>query len=157
MFLSSKYVDKIENCAILPTQICRYQLLKANSLSVVGRTPRRVEASDPCIYVQQREVGSETLSWKTSVWSKFSGRCHCPRRSLADLGKRGRHNLPYCCSQVDGLLVTCNVYNFKRFSFARDSNTGVTGLAHLDNDEPEDFLKLEREVWIWDGGHDCQP
>ena len=56
MFLSSKYVDKIENCAILPTQSCRYQLLKANSLSVVGRTPRRVEASDPCIYVQQREV-----------------------------------------------------------------------------------------------------
>ena len=53
-------------------------------------------------------------------------------------------------------IVTCNVYNFKRFSSYRDSNTGVTGLAHLDNDEPEDFLKLEREVWIWDGGHDCQ-
>ena len=31
------------------------------------------------------------------------------------------------------------------FTF-RDSNTGVTGLAHLDNDEPEDFLMLEREV-----------
>ena len=29
---------------------------------------------------------------------------------------------------------------------SRDSNTGVTGLAHLDNDEPEDFLMLEREV-----------
>ena len=43
-------------------------------------------------------------------------------------------------------IVTCNVYNFKRFSTARDSNTGVTGLAHLDNDEPEDFLMLEREV-----------
>ena len=83
--------------------IRRYQLLKANSLSVVGRTPRRVEASDPCIYVQQREVGSETLSWKTSVWSKFSGRCHCPGRWHADLGKRGRHNLPYRCSQVGGL------------------------------------------------------
>ena len=48
--------------------------------------------------------------------------------------------------------VTCNVYNFKSFSSARDSNTGVTGLAHLDNDEPEDFLMLEREVWILDGG-----
>ena len=32
------------------------------------------------------------------------------------------------------------------FSTFRDSNTGVTGLAHLDNDEPEDFLMLEREV-----------
>ena len=48
--------------------------------------------------------------------------------------------------------VTCNVYNFKRFSSYRDSNAGVTGLAHLDNDEPEDFLMLEREVWILDGG-----
>ena len=47
---------------------------------------------------------------------------------------------------------TCNVYNFKRFFSYRDSNTGVTGLAHLDNDEPEDFLMLEREVWILDGG-----
>ena len=55
----------------------------------------------PCIY--QREVGSETFSWKTIVWSKFSGRCHCPRRWYADLGKRGRHNLPYRCSQVGGL------------------------------------------------------
>ena len=49
-------------------------------------------------------------------------------------------------------IVTCNLYNFKRFSSYRDSNTGVTGLAHLDNDEPEDFLMLEREVWILDGG-----
>ena len=49
-------------------------------------------------------------------------------------------------------IVTCNVHNFKRFFSYRDSNTGVTGLAHLDNDEPEDFLMLEREVWILDGG-----
>ena len=42
--------------------------------------------------------------------------------------------------------IISNVYNFKSFSSYRDSNTGVTGLAHLDNDEPEDFLMLEREV-----------
>ena len=48
--------------------------------------------------------------------------------------------------------IISNVYNFKSFSSYRDSNTGVTGLAHLDNDEPEDFLMLEREVWILDGG-----
>ena len=35
--------------------------MKANSLSVVGRTPRRVDASEPCIYVQQREVAATFL------------------------------------------------------------------------------------------------
>ena len=28
----------------------------------------------------------------------------------------------------------------------RDVHSGVTGLAHLDNEEPNDFLTLEREV-----------
>ena len=125
-FLLSKYVDKFENCAIPPTRIRRYQLLKANSLSVVGRTPRRGEASDPCIYVQQREVGSETLSWKTSVWSKFSGRCHCPGRWHADLGKRGRHNLPYRCSQVEGLKSHLQCVQFIELFF-------LQGLEHRSN------------------------
>lgn len=87
----------------------KYQLLKANSLSVVGRVARRVEASEPCLYVQQREVA-----------------VIAPGDDMRILGSED--------------ATTCHIV------VLRDSNTGVTGLAHLDNDEPEDFLMLEREV-----------
>jgi len=87
----------------------KYQLLKANSLSCLGRPPRRVEASDPCVYVGQREAAVVA-----------------PGDSVRMLGSED--------------ATTCHVI------VLRDSHTGVTGLAHLDNDEPEDFLLLEREV-----------
>jgi len=87
----------------------KFQLLKANSVSLLGRPARQVEASDRCLYVGQREVG-----------------VLAPGDNIHMLGSED--------------ATTCHVV------ILRDIHTGVTGLAHLDNEEPNDFLTLEREV-----------
>jgi len=87
----------------------RFQLLKANSLSVLGRPPRKVDASEACVYVGQKEAAVVA-----------------PGDSMRILGSED--------------ATTCHIV------ILRDSHTGVTGIAHLDNDEPGDFRLLEREV-----------
>lgn len=87
----------------------RFQLLKANSLSMLGRIPRQIDASEACLYVGQREAAVVA-----------------PGDSMRMLGNED--------------ATTCHIV------ILRDTHTGVTGIAHLDNDEPEDFLILEREV-----------
>jgi len=87
----------------------KYQLLKANSMSVINRSVRRVEAGEKCIYVGQKEAAILT-----------------PGDRMDMLGSED--------------ATTCHIV------IVRDVETGVTGLAHLDNDEPNDFLTLEREV-----------
>jgi len=86
-----------------------YQLLKANSLSLLSRPQRLVSAEERCVYVGQREVA-------------VAG----PDDRVEMLGSED--------------ATTCHIV------ILRDSNTNTTGLAHLDTDEPEQFLCLEREV-----------
>ena len=86
-----------------------YQLLRANSLSVLSRAARQVEASEKCLYVGQREVAVVA-----------------PGDNVKMIGSED--------------ATTCHIV------ILRDVHTGVTGLAHLDNEEPNDFLTLEREV-----------
>jgi len=87
----------------------KYQLLKANSLSVLNRPAKLVDASEKCLYVGQREVAVVA-----------------PGDNVNLVGSED--------------ATTCHIV------ILRDVNTGVTGVAHLDNDEPNDFLTLEREV-----------
>eukprot|EP00092_Neocalanus_flemingeri_P058476 GFUD01069687.1.p1 GENE.GFUD01069687.1~~GFUD01069687.1.p1 ORF type:complete len:338 (+),score=99.79 GFUD01069687.1:96-1109(+) len=87
----------------------KYQLLKANSLSVLNRPVKLVEASEKCLYVGQREVAVVA-----------------PGDNVNMVGSED--------------ATTCHVV------ILRDVHTGVTGLAHLDNEEPNDFLRLEKEV-----------
>ena len=87
----------------------KYQLLKANSQSLLSRPSKLIEASDRCLYVGQRE---------TAVVS--------PGDNIHMLGSED--------------ATTCNIV------ILRDVNSGVTGIAHLDSEEPNDFLTLEREV-----------
>jgi len=93
----------------VPQLHTKYQLLKANSLSVLGRPPRQVEASEKCLYVGQKEVAVVA-----------------PGDNVKMIGSED--------------ATTCHIV------ILRDVHTGVTGLAHLDNEEPNDFLTLEREV-----------
>lgn len=104
-------IDGFEVDAPLPVGqlFDRFQLLKANSLSVAGRSPRQVESSEACVYVGQKEAAVVA-----------------PGDRIRMLGSED--------------ATTCHIV------VLRDTNTGVTGIAHLDNDEPEDFLLLEREV-----------
>lgn len=87
----------------------KYQLLKANSLSLINRPVRRIEASEPYVYVGQRETAVVALG-----------------DALSMIGSED--------------ATTCHVV------VLRDMASGVTGLAHLDSEEPHDFLTLEREV-----------
>lgn len=87
----------------------KYQLLKANSMSVINRPIRKVDASEKCLYIGQKEAAVVG-----------------PGDPMVMLGSED--------------ATTCHIV------IVRDVETGVTGLAHLDNDEPNDFLKLEREV-----------
>jgi len=104
-------IDGFEVEATLPVSqlFDRFQLLKANSISTLSRTPRQIDASEPCVYIGQKEAAVVA-----------------PGDSMRMLGSED--------------ATTCHVV------ILRDTNTGVTGMAHLDNDEPEDFLILEREV-----------
>ena len=86
-----------------------YQLLKANSLSLLSRPQRQVSAEERCVYVGQREVA-------------VAG----PNDRVEMLGSED--------------ATTCHIV------ILRDNNTNTTGLAHLDTDEPDQFLCLEREV-----------
>ena len=86
-----------------------FQLLKANSLSLLSRPQRLVSAEERFVYVGQREVA-------------VAG----PEDRVEMLGSED--------------ATTCHIV------ILRDSNTNTTGLAHLDTDEPEQFLCLEREV-----------
>ena len=86
-----------------------YQLLKANSLSLLSRAPRQVSAEEKCVYVAQREVAVA-----------------------------GTEDAVELLGSEDA--TTCHIV------ILRDTNTGTTGLAHLDTDEPDQFLCLEREV-----------
>ena len=86
-----------------------FQLLKANSLSLLSRAQRQVSAEEKCVYVAQREVAVAGMD-----------------DSMELLGSED--------------ATTCHIV------ILRDTNTGTTGLAHLDEPEPEQFLALEREV-----------
>ena len=86
-----------------------FQLLKANSLSLLSRPQRLVSAEERCVYVGQREVA-------------VAGR----EERVEMLGSED--------------ATTCHIV------VLRDSTTATTGLAHLDTEEPEQFLCLEREV-----------
>eukprot|EP00092_Neocalanus_flemingeri_P071761 GFUD01088222.1.p1 GENE.GFUD01088222.1~~GFUD01088222.1.p1 ORF type:complete len:338 (+),score=87.59 GFUD01088222.1:223-1236(+) len=86
-----------------------YQLLKANSLSVLNRPAKLVGAGEKCLYVGQRELAVVA-----------------PGDNVNMVGSED--------------ATTCHVV------ILRDIHTGVTGLAHLDNEEPNDFLRLEKEV-----------
>ena len=87
----------------------KYKLLKANSLSVLSRPARQVDASEKCLYVGQKEVAVVS-----------------PGDNVNMVGSED--------------ATTCHIL------ILRDGHTGVTGLAYLDNEEPNDFLTLEREV-----------
>jgi len=87
----------------------RHQLLKANSVSLINRESRRVEASESYIYVGQKEAAVVG-----------------PSDSVGMIGSED--------------ATTCHIV------ILRDSESGVTGLAHLDSEEPNDFLTLERAV-----------
>ena len=104
-------IDGYEVSSSLPVSQLhsKYQLLKANSLSVLSRPARQVEASEKCLYVGQREVAVVA-----------------PGDNVNMVGSED--------------ATTCHIV------ILRDVHTGVTGLAHLDNEEPNDFLTMEREV-----------
>ena len=87
----------------------KYQLLKTNSLSVLNRPVKQVDARDKCLYVGQREMAVVA-----------------PGDNVNMIGSED--------------ATTCHIV------ILRDVHTGVTGLAHLDNDEPNDFITLERQV-----------
>ena len=86
-----------------------YQLLKANSLSLLSRAPRQVSAEEKCVYVAQREVAVA-----------------------------GTEDAVELLGSEDA--TTCHIV------ILRDTNTGTTGLAHLDCDDPAQLETLEREV-----------
>ena len=104
-------IDGFEISSPLPVSQLhnKYQLLKANSLSVLNRPVKQVDASEKCLYVGQREVAVVA-----------------PGDNVNMVGSED--------------ATTCHVV------ILRDVHTGVTGVAHLDNEEPNDFLTLEREV-----------
>ena len=87
----------------------QYQLLKENSLSVLSRPVKQVNATDKCLYVGQREMAVVA-----------------PGDNVNMVGSED--------------ATTCHIV------IIRDDHTGVTGLAHIDSDEPNDFHALEREV-----------
>jgi len=88
-----------------------FQLLKANSISLLSRPVRLVSADERCLYVGQREMA-----------------------------------VAACDDNMDMLgsedATTCHIV------ILRDVTTEahVTGVAHIDSDEPEQFLALERAV-----------
>ena len=86
-----------------------YLVLRDNSLRVLRRPSRQVEANEKCLYVGQREMAVVA-----------------PGDHLNLIGSED--------------ATTCHIV------IIREVRTGVTGLAHLDRDQPGDFLAMEREL-----------
>jgi len=105
--------QEVESTISVPSLHDTFQLLKANSMSLLNRSTKLISAEERCVYVGQREMAVGSVD-----------------DNIALLGSED--------------ATTCHVVILR--DVTKDTDTPVTGLAHIDSDEPGQFLALERAV-----------